>query len=526
MEGSNRQRAPLQRLLRIIEWLGNFLPHPVILFLMFCAVTVFVSWLFHGLGVRVLDPRPIGASGRSADGWIYTVNLFSPEFMRQYLPNVVKNFTGFAPLGTVLVTMLGVGIAEYSGLLTTAIRAIVLGTPRSLVTYALVFAGVLSNVASEMGYVVLIPLGGYIFFSIGRHPLAGLAAAFAGVSGGYSANLLIGTIDPLLSGITQEAARLLASDYVVHPAVNWYFMAASTFLITIVGGLVSEKIVEPALGPYEPEAARDKSLAQEQSRLLAPLSAIERRGLIAALFSLIIFFAMVAITAIGPHGMLRDPAGDELLKSPLMKSLIPIITVAFIVPSLVYGWITASIRSTKGLVAGMEQSMSRLGLYIVIVFFASQFIALFHDSNLGLVLAVTGADFLKQLQLTGPLVFFPFIFLCALINLMIGSASAQWAVTAPIFVPMMMLVGYAPEAVQAAYRIGDSVTNLITPMMSYFGLILAFADRFRKDIGVGTIISTMLPYTVVFFIAWSLFFYIWVFALGLPVGPGAATYYP
>lgn len=520
------QRKGFQRFLATVEWLGNFLPHPVILFSLFCVLVMLASALFSGFDVFVTDPRPLGAKGRSPDGVIHVINLLSAEGLRQYLPSIVSNFSGFAPLGTVLVAMLGVGIAEYSGLLTTAMRALVLSAPRSMITYAVVFAGVLSNIASEMGYVVLIPLGGYIFLALGRHPLAGLAAAFAGVSGGYSANLLIGTVDPLLSGITQEAAQMIRPDYLVHPIVNWYFMMASTFLVTIVGGLVTERIVEPHLGSYDPNEAADESLKKEQHSLLKPISPAEASGLWWALGALMVVSLVVGMTIVPSWGFLRDQQTGAILKSPFMQSIIPVIVLGFTIPSLTFGFRVGSIRSQKDLISAMEQAMSRLALYIVIVFFAAQFIALFKQSHLGLILAVKGSQWLEALHLTGPLVFFPFILLCGFVNLMIGSASAQWAVTAPIFVPMLMLVGFAPETIQAAYRIGDSTTNIITPMMSYFGLILAFADRFKRDIGVGTIIATMLPYSIFFMVIWSVFFYLWVFVLGWPVGPDAATYLP
>lgn len=513
-----------QKFLKMVEWLGNCLPHPVILFMIFCVLVMITSSLLSWIDFSVLDPRPIGAKGRSESGIITVINLLSADGIRNFFPTVVTNFSGFAPLGTVLVAMLGVGIAEYSGLLTTAMRALVLNAPKSLITYAVVFAGVLSNVASEMGYVVLIPLGGYIFLALGRHPLAGLAAAFAGVSGGYSANLLIGTVDPLLSGITQEAAQMIRPDYHVHPIVNWYFMMASTFLVTIIGGFVTEKIVEPNLGKYDASRAGDENLLKNQKDLLSPITSDEKRGLLWAVISLAIFASMLSLTVVPETGFLRDQSTGAILKSPFMKSIIPIIVLLFTVPSLVFGWITKTIRSQKDVITAMEGAMTRLGLYIVIVFFAAQFIALFKQSNLGLIFAVKGSHLLQSLNLTNASVFFPFILLCGFINLMIGSASAQWAVTAPIFVPMLMLIGFAPETIQAAYRIGDSTTNIITPMMSYFGLILAFADRFQKNIGVGTIVATMLPYSLLFIIFWTLFFYLWVFVLGLPVGPDAATY--
>jgi len=444
------------------------------------------------------------------------------EGLRRIVEELVTNFTSFVPLGTVLVALLGVGVAEHSGLLSAAIRGIVLKAPRHLITLAVVFAGVISNTASEMGYVVLVPLAGVIFLALGRHPLAGMAAAFAGVSGGYSANLLIGTVDPLLAGITEEAARLIDPDYTVHAAVNWYFMIGSTFFITIVGTWVTNRIVEPRLGDYD-DANADPSVHDDQA--LEPLSVNEKRGLVWAGVATLAFTLVLGLLVVPEGAPLRDPETGDMLNSPFLRGIVTFIFVFFLIPGVVYGKVTGSIRNDRDVVDGMANAMSTLGLYIVLVFFAAQFVAFFGWTNLGAILAVTGSEMLKTLGLTGPIVFIFFILMCCFVNLMLGSASAQWAVTAPIFVPMLMLIGYSPEVIQAAYRIGDSTTNIITPMMSYFGLILAFAAKYDRKMGIGTIIATMLPYSLLFLVGWIALFYIWVFVLGLPVGPEAPTYY-
>ena len=502
------------------------------LFALICVGILLLSGVAGHYEWQVDDPRPEGAKGRAEDGVIRAVSLLNAEGIRRIGTNLVTNFTGFAPLGTVLVALLGVGVAERSGLLGAVIRQLVLGAPRNLLTMVVVFAAVVSNTASEMGYVLLIPLAAVIFQSVGRNPLVGLAAAFAGVSGGYSANILIGTVDPLLSGITTEAATLIDPTYAqgeeheILPTANYYFMVLSTFLITIVGTLVTTRIVEPKLGRYDPGRA-EEGIA-EATKDMGALSATERRGLkLAGLTVLVLLGGLLAMT-IPEDGWFRDPAENETIVQdlrPMLKSVVALIFIFFSVPGVVYGRVTGSMKTDRDVIDGMAKAISSLGLYLVLVFFAAQFVAFFKWTNLGSITAVVGADFLKEWDLTGPAVFIPFILMCCCVNLMLGSASAQWAVTAPIFVPMLMSVGYSPQVIQAAYRIGDSTTNIITPMMSYFGLILAFAMRYDKKIGIGTIISMMIPYSIAFLIGWIILFYLWVFVLGLPVGPGTPTYY-
>lgn len=516
------RRGLFNKFLATVEWVGNLLPHPVTLFAIFAVGVVVLSGVASWFGLAVQDPRPEGFAGRSPDGMIRAVSLMNGDGLRKIVSRMVKNFTDFAPLGTVLVAMLGVGVAEKSGLLSAVIRALVLKAPRNMVTLAIVFAGILSNTASEMGYVVLIPLAAATFYSLGRHPLAGLAAAFAGVSGGYSANLLVGTIDPLLSGITQEAAQMLDPSYTVHPAVNWYFMFVSTFLIAAIGTWVTARFVEPNLGTYDPSNA-DKSVTGEKS--LAPLSRIEWMGIIWATISTIVISALIALCVVPEWGVLRNPETHSVLDSPFLNGMVALILVFFVVPGFVYGRVVGTMKNDRDIIDAMAGAMSALGLYIVLVFFAAQFVNYFNWTNLGQITAVLGADVLRDMRLDGPLVFIPFIILCAIVNLVIGSASAKWAVTAPIFVPMLMLLGYSPELTQCAYRIGDSTTNVITPMMSYFGLILAFAAKYDRKLGIGTLIATMLPYTIFFMLGWVLLFYAWVFLAGLPVGPEAPTYW-
>lgn len=517
----NGKRSGFTRFLDTVEWLGNLLPHPVTLFAMFALAVVLGSGVAAYFDVSALDPRPEGAAGRAADGVIRVVNLVSVDGLQRIISNLVTNFTSFPPLGVVLVALLGVSIAEHSGLISAAMRGLVMGASKRAVTITIVFAGIISNTASELGYVVLIPMAAVIFHSLGRHPLAGLAAAFAGVSGGYSANLFIGTVDPLLAGFTQQAANLIDPNYTVGPEANWFFMIASTFVISILGAFVTEKLVEPKLGKYNVnEAAIDLG-----SPTLDPLTKAEKFGLKMAGLAFVGLGILLVLSVLPEWGPLRHPETGEVAGSPFLKGIVVFIFITFAIPGYVYGRIVGTMRTDRDVIDAMAKSISSMGLYIVLVFFAAQFVAFFGWSNLGAIIAVNGATALQNVGLTGPELFFFFIAMCAIINLSLGSASAQWAIFAPIFVPMLMIVGYSPEVIQAAYRIGDSVTNLITPMMSYFGLILAVAARYKKDLGIGTLIATMLPYTLVFFIGWTALFYIWVFLLGLPVGPGSPTYY-
>ncbi|MBB5211103.1 AbgT family transporter [Microbulbifer hydrolyticus] len=518
--GSGKKTA-FTRFLDTVEWLGNLLPHPITLFAIFAVGVVILSGIASFFGLSVVDPRPVGAAGRSADGVIQVVNLLSGEGLRTIVTTLVTNFTGFAPLGTVLVALLGVGIAEHSGLLSAAVRGMVLKASKHTVTVTVVFAGIISNTASELGYVVLIPLAAMIFHSLGRHPLAGLAAAFAGVSGGYSANLLLGTVDPLLSGITESAAHMIDPNYVVGPEVNWYFMIISTFLITALGSWVTMSIVEPKLGKYDnSEASVD--LSQDK---MTQLTAEEKRGLKFAGLAVLGVCGLLALTIVPEWGALRNQETGAVAGSPFLKGIVALIVVFFAIPGFVYGKAVGTMNNDRDVIDAMSKSMGTMGMYIVLVFFAAQFVAFFKMTNLGTIFAVLGAEALQSIGLTGPILFLFFIMMCGVVNLSLGSASAQWAVTAPIFVPMLMLLGYAPEVIQAAYRIGDSVTNIITPMMSYFGLIVSFATRYKKDLGMGTLIATMIPYSIFFFIGWTALFFLWVFVAGMPVGPGAATYF-
>ncbi len=496
------------KFLNIIEKGGNLLPHPATLFLIFAILIVAASGVASWLGLEVQHP--------AKDEMIKPVNLLSVEGLHYILTSMVHNFTSFAPLGTVLVALLGIGVAEGSGLMGTALRLIVIKAPAKILTFVIVFSGVMSNAASEVGYVLLIPLAAIIFLAVGRHPVLGIAAAFAGVSGGYSANLLLGTIDPLLAGLSQEAAHIIDPNYSVNPAANYYFLAVSTFIIAAAGTWVTEKLVAPRLGKYT---------GDEKPEELKPLTPLEKKGLWSA--SAVVFvLSLVIIAGLVPeNGYLRDPKTNDILKSPFMSGIVAIIFIGGALAGLAYGIAAKTIKSDSDAMKGMSKSMETLGSYLVLVFFAAQFVAYFNKTNLGLIIAVEGSSVLKSLNLGEIPLMISFVILTSILNLFMGSASAKWAIMAPVFIPMFMLLGYSPEFTQAAYRVGDSVSNVISPMMSYFALIIAMIQKYDKNAGLGTLISTMLPYTVVFFIIWSLLLVGWV-AMDLPLGPGSRLYYP
>ncbi len=494
------------RLLNGVERAGNALPHPVTLFIGLSALVMVVSWILHRLGVQVAHP----ATGQP----VAVVDLLSLSGLQRLLVGALPNFIGFAPLGTVLVSLLGLSIAEGSGLIAALLRRIsAAARPRTL-TILIVLAGVISHAGTDVGYVLLIPLSAGLFLAVGRHPLAGLAAAFAGVSGGFSANFLISAIDVVLAGMTQEAARLIDPAYVVTPMANYYFMAASSVVIVVAGTWVTEAIIEPRLGAYRGSATRDT---------LEPLSPAEQRGLRAAGIATLLLTAVVLLGTVPAQGFLNDPAKPGFLNSYALRGFVMIIFLYGAVSGLAYGFVSGSFRTDHDVVKAMTKAIETLAGYVVLVFFIAQFVALFNWTNVGIVTAVEGADLLRQLGL-GPIpLMIAFVLLAAFIDLVLGSATAKWAVMAPIFVPMFMLLGYSPELAQSAYRIGDSVVNIITPLMSYFPLVLTFAQRYEPKAGIGTLVATMLPYSLTFLVVWTLLLVLWLLA-GWPLGPGAPLF--
>ena len=511
-----KKKGLLQRSLDRIEFIGNKLPHPVTLFALLALLVLVLSAVFSQFGISVEHP---GEEGKMVE----ITNLLNKEGIQYIFLSITDNFINFAPLGIVLVTMLGIGIAESTGLISAILRGFVLSIPKSFITAALVFAGVMSSVASDAGYVVLPPLGAVIFAGLGRHPLAGLAAAFAGVSGGFSANLILTSLDPLLAGMTMDAAKIIDPAYAssMNVAMNLYFIIVSVFLLTLIGWFVTEKIVEPRLGSYEGEYRED----------LKGLKPEEKKGLIWSGISALVVIIGVAFLVIPKNAPLRavsDGSADFTLMdslAPFMNSLVPIIALLFFVPGLVYGIATREIKNDKDVASSLAKTMGTMGTFIVLSFTAGQFVAFFSESEMGLVVGVFGANFLESISLTGIPLLIVFIIICAFINLFIGSASAKWAMMAPIFVPIMMKLGYSPELTQMAYRIADSSTNMITPLMTYFALIIAFAQKYDKKMGIGTMISVMIPYSMLFLLSWTILLIVWIF-LGIDLGPGSPILYP
>ncbi|MBT3933917.1 MAG: AbgT family transporter [Bacteroidetes bacterium] len=494
------------RILSFVEKRGNALPHPASLFGILALIVLLLSVIGYYLGWNALHP----ATGET----INTINLLSKEGFHKILLEMVENYTGFAPLGIVMVALLGIGIAESSGLISAAIRLMIIKSPTKIITFVVVLAGILSNIASDLGYVLIIPLGAIIFQSVGRHPIAGMAAAFAGVSGGFSANLFIGTIDPLLAGISTEAANIIDKDYYVLPTANYYFMVASTFILAFAGTWVTNKFVEPRLGKYSGEVKADK---------LEKLSAKEKKGLKIVGIVTIFFILLIAAGLYPENGLLRGP-DNSIFKSPVLKGFIAILFIIASILGIVYGFITGNFKSDSDVVKGMVDNFKTLAAFLVLVFFAAQFVAYFKWSNLGLILAVSGAEFIQSLDIGLIPLAISFIILSGIINMFMGSASAKWAILGPVFIPMFMLLGYSPELSQVVFRIGDSVTNIISPMMSFFALIIVYFEKYDKKAGIGTLISTMLPYSLAFFVLWSLLLIGWIL-LKLPLGPGAGLFY-
>lgn len=494
-----QKKSLVDRFLNGVEVAGNKLPDPITIFALLAGIVLLASWALNKLGLTAVNPT----TGETLE----VVNLISREGLNQILSSMVSNFTSFAPLGIVVVAMIGIGVAEHSGLITTLMKKTVLSAPEKLIVPVLIFTAIFGGIATDAVYIILPPIAAMIFMSVGRHPIVGMVAAYAAIAGGFSANIIITSIDPLLAGITEEAAHLVDPEYTGLATMNFYFMAVSTVFLIIVATIVTTKIVEPRFGKFS-----------GQSEKLEKVSAQESKALLYAGVAALAYIVVILFMILPENGWLRGENG-AFLKSPFMSGIIPILFFLFLIPGVVYGWVIGSIKSDRDVASMMFKSMSDLGSFLVLAFVASQMIAFFNWSNIGTILAIRGADFLKAIDVPGVPLFIGFILIVATINLLMASASAKWILLAPIFVPMFMYLGYSPAATQMAYRVGDSISNPITPLLAYFPMLLAFARKYNKDIKMGTLISALLPYSFFFAIMWILLFALWII-FGLPMGPG------
>lgn len=489
------------RFLDGVERVGNKLPDPFILFIILSLIVIAISWVASMFNASVIHP----GTGEE----LAIKNLASGEGLQFMLTSTLTNFTGFAPLGLVLVMMFGIGLAEKVGLLDHAIRKTILQSPPKLVTYTVVFVGIIGNIVSDASIVLIPPLAAYVFHKMGRHPLAGLAAGFAGAGAGFTANLFIAGTDVLLSGIATEAAQIMDANFVVTPVDNWYFNIVSVFLLTLVGGLITTRIIEPRLGTYQ------NGDIQIDDREELPDA---DKGLRNAGIAGLIYIALIVLVIMLPNSPLRNEEGG-LVPSPFISGIVPILLLFFVTMGCAYGITVGKIKSSKDISRYMAESVKELSGYIVLVFAIAQFIAYFNWSNLGIWIAVNGAEFLKDINFTGIGLIVAYSLFTALLDFIITSGSAKWALEAPIFIPMFMQLGYHPAFTQVAYRIADSSINVITPLSPYMIIILSFMKRYDKNAGIGSYISLMLPYAVGFLVTWIILLLVFYFT-GMPIGPG------
>ena len=513
----DRQASPegggfVDRALNGIETVGNRLPDPAILFLLLLVLTWIASAILSPIEFAETNPRT-GEPLRIA-------NQLTGTALTTFMVQLVPTFTGFAPLGVVLVALLGVGVAEKTGFINAGLKLILGRTSARLLTPMLILAAIVSHTAADAGYVLVIPLGGVIFYAAGRHPLAGISAAFAGVSGGFSANFIPSGIDPLLQGFTQTAAQILDADRMVNPLSNLGFTAVSSLLVIGVGWYLTDRVIEPRLQATPVDGDPEAMPKMEE------LTDADRRGFGAAMAALVAGLLLLTLAALPAGSPLRDAEGSLTgFAAPLMGMMVPLIFLLFLIPGVVHGYVAGTVKTHRDIVAGMTAAMGTMAYYLVMAFFAAQFIAAFNNSNVGLLIALKGANFLRDLALPPQVTIVGIILLTSVVNVFVGSASAKWALLSSIFVPMLMGLGIAPELTQAAYRVGDSVTNIITPLMPYFPLVVVFSQRYVKSTGIGTVVSLMLPYSVVLGVTWTLFL-IAYWLIGLPLGIQGAYTYP
>jgi len=527
----------MQKFLDIVEKVGNKVPHPAVIFLMLVAGVVVLSHLMHMIGINVtydvmvpkmqgspievLDPMYAGMGTpygyKSIDELSIEIetrttaarSLLTADGIRFMYTSVIPNFMGFTAVGLIVVAMLGVGVAEESGLIKTLIRKLVIVAPAKFLTYILVFVGILSSIAADAGYLVLIPLAGAAFLSVGRNPLAGIAVGFAAVAGAFTVNMLIKPLDAVLVEFTNDAIHLVDPDISIDLASNLWFSFASVLFLTVIIALITEKVIEPRLGKFQGEKPDDAS---------GPLSTDEKRGLKYAGIGLVAVLGTFALLTLPSGAPLRDVKTGALIgNTPFMSGLIAAITLVFLVSGFAYGLGARTMKGSTDIIKAMEKATSGLGSLIFLLFIIAQFIAYFNYSNMATILAVSLADMLQGASI-GPIwLLLGFIVVVVLLDFLITGAIAKWALFAPIFVPLLMRLGVEPEAVLAAYRVADSPINMITPLNAYFALVVVYCQKYDKTAGVGTVVALMLPYVAVMLVLWTLLFVGWLL-LGLPWG--------
>lgn len=507
------------RFLNGVEWVGNKLPIPALLFF-YCMLFIFaISWPLSYVDFSFTITNPNGEVVTQVEK---VHNLLSPTKIIYFLENFVKIFIGFAPLGVVVVGMLGIGIAERSGYIDVALKKLLKVTPAKFLTPMVLFVAMLSHFAADAGYIVVIPIGGILFYAAGRHPIAGIACAFAGVSAGFSANLIPSTNDILLQGITQQAARILDPEYTVNVLSNWAFGSASVFFLTLIGWFVTDKIVEPRLQSIKIDDDADVD-ADKQKQDITPK---EEKAFWKATWVMLGLLIGLTVWAMPESSLLRAEGSLTHAQAPLMKSIIAIIFIVAIIPGIVYGCAIGKYQKAADIVDALNENMKGMSTFMIMMFFCAYFIEAFTQSGLGRIIALSGAETLQNLKVSSQLTVVLAILFIAFINLFIGSASAKWVLLSPILVPMMMHLGIAPEFTQAFYRVGDSTTNIISPLMTYFALVVVYCQRYVKSTGIGTLIAMMMPYSLIFLVSWIIFTLVW-WGLGLSLGiQGAYLYNP
>ena len=498
------KKSKISRLLNGIERVGNKLPDPFMLFVALAGIVIILSWIISLFDVTFTLP--------GEDEAVAIQSLISAEGLQFMLTSMIDNFVGFGPLGIVLTMMLGIGLANKVGLIETVIKSTILRAPKSLVTYAVIFTGIIANLAADAAFIIVPPLAAMVFYNLGRHPLAGLAAGFAGVGSGFTANIIIANTDAVIAGISADVMAAMDASVTVTLLDNYFFMVTSVFLLTITGGLITEKIVEPQLGTYGGNVSKEFESTKP----------IEKKGLRNAALAAFGYIALLLIVIFIPGSPLLNEDGS-VVQSPLLGGIVPILMLFFITVAIAYGITTKKIESSRSIAQFMGEGIKDMSGFIVLIFAAAQFIAYFDWTNIGSWIAVSGATYLESAGMTGIGVVLAFILFSALLNMLIFSGAAQWTLQAPIFLQMFYYLGYHPAFIQAAYRLAESSTSVITPMNPYFVVILGFMKEYDKKAGIGTLIALMLPYAISFLTVWVLLFLVFVF-LDIPFGPGIGVY--